>query len=142
MCIDDEWLIRNATSSLGKLLFKNGYLNTNTGIFHKEFDSDIVFMEQLPFKYKVLNDEEIEYMMDVKQRFFDIALGIEIGNYFLLQLSRGLAGDLICMKKIMFKGLGPSNSGKSTLVEACQLSLVDYVGTFNAETLAFRDIKR
>ena len=52
-------------------------------------------MEGLPFKYKVLNDEEINYMMDVKQRFFDIPLCIEIGNYFLLQLSCGLAGDLM-----------------------------------------------
>ena len=77
-------------------------------------------------------------MMDVKRKFFDFPLGIEIGDFFLLQLSCGLAGDL--MKKIMF-GLGPSNSDKHTLVEACQLSLGDYVGTFNAETLAFRDIK-
>ena len=119
-------------SSLGKLLFKNGYLNLNTGIFHKEFDPDIVFMTRLSIKYKSLNAEGINYMMDVKQRFFDIPLGQEIGDFFLLQLARGLAGDL--MKKIMF-GLGPSNSGKSTLVEACQLSFGEYVGNFNPETL-------
>ena len=74
-------------------------------------------------------------MMDVKNRFFTISLGEEVGDYFLLQLARGLAGDL--MKKILF-GLGPSNCGKSTLVEACQLSFGEYVGNFNAETLAYR----
>ena len=75
-------------------------------------------------------------MKDVKERFFDIPLGKEVGDYFLLQLARGLAGDV--MKKIMF-GIGPANNGKSTFVEACQLSLGDYVGNFNAETLSFRD---
>ena len=77
-------------------------------------------------------------MMDVKNRFFNIPLGDEVGDYFLLQLARGLAGEL--MKKIMF-GLGSSNNGKSTLVEVCQLSFGEYVGNFNAETLAFREIK-
>ena len=31
-------------------------------------------------------------------------------------------------------GLGPTNSGKSIFVKACQLSFGDYVGNFNAET--------
>ena len=76
--------------------------------------------------------------VDVKQRFFDLPLGQAVGDFFLLQLAQGLAGDL--MKEILF-GLGLDNKGKSTLVEACQLSLGDYVGAFNAETLAFHDIK-
>ena len=28
MCINDDWIMRNATSSLGKLLFANGYLDS------------------------------------------------------------------------------------------------------------------
>ena len=138
MCIDDHWLLKNATSSLGYLLFKNGYIDLNTGIFYKHFNPEIVFMARLAMKYEPLNDEAHNYMMDVKRRFFDIPLGEEVGDFFLLQLSRGLAGDV--MKKIMF-GIGPSNNGKSTFVEACQLSFGDYVGNFNAETLSFRDIK-
>jgi len=38
-------------------------------------------------------------------------------------------------------GLGSSNNGKSTIVEACQLSFGEYVGNFNAETLTYRDSK-
>ena len=75
-------------------------------------------------------------MMDVKRTFCDIPLEEEVGDFFLLQLSRGLAGDV--KKKIIF-GIGPANNGKSTFVEACQLSFGDYVGNFNAETLSFRD---
>ena len=43
ICIDNNWILKNATTSLGKLLFKNGYFDLTTGVFHKEFDSDIVF---------------------------------------------------------------------------------------------------
>ena len=137
MCIDDQWLSRNATTSLGYLLFKNGYLDMSTGTLYK-FNPKIVFFARLPIKYKSLNDEGIKYMMEVKEKFFDIPLGKEVGDFFLLQLARGLAGDV--MKKIMF-GIGPANNGKSTFVDACQLSFGDYVGTFNAETLAFRESK-
>ena len=77
-------------------------------------------------------------MMDVKNRMFDVPFGNEIGDFLLLQLSRALAGDL--MKRIMF-GLGPSDCGKSTLVEACQLSFGEYVGNFNAETLSYCETK-
>ena len=135
MCIDDHWLSRKATSSLGFLLFKNGYIDMSTGTLHP-FDPDIVFFARLPVEYRTLNEEWMQYMQDVKERFFDIPLGKEVGDFFLLQLARALAGDV--MKKIMF-GIGPANNGKSTFAEACQLSFGDYVGNFNAETLSFRD---
>ena len=134
MCIDDRWLSRNATSSLSYLRF-NGYLDMSTGTLYK-FNPEIIFFARLPIKYKPLNDEGMRYMREVKERFFDIPLGKEVGDFFLLQLARGLAGDV--MKKIMF-GIGPANNGKSTFVEAYQLSFGDYVGNFNAETLSFRD---
>ena len=40
MCIDNNWILKNATTSLGKLLFKNGYFDLTTAVymFHKEFD--------------------------------------------------------------------------------------------------------
>ena len=37
----------------------------------------------------------MQYMQDLKERFFDIPLGKEVGDFFLLQLARGLAGDVM-----------------------------------------------
>ena len=37
MCIDDDWIMRDATSSLGKLLFADGYLDLKTGELY-DFD--------------------------------------------------------------------------------------------------------
>ena len=42
-CIDNEWLKQNQNSSLGKLLFKNGYLNLRTNEFIEGFNPEIVF---------------------------------------------------------------------------------------------------
>ena len=50
-------------------------------------------MARLTMKYEPLNAE-------ATRRFFDLPLGEEVGNFFLVQLSRGLASDV--MKKIMF----------------------------------------
>ena len=38
-------------------------------------------------------------------------------------------------------GLGISNFGKSTLVEACQVPFGEYAGNFNAESLPYCDSK-
>ena len=54
MCIDNNWILKNATTSLGKLLFKNGYFDLTTGVFHKEFDPDIVFLSRVDMDYKNL----------------------------------------------------------------------------------------
>jgi hypothetical protein len=72
-------------------------------------------------------------MEDIRKRLFCLSLGENAGNYFLLQIARGLAGDV--MKKVFF-GLGVSNSGKSVLCKAIKLSCGQYIGSYNAENLS------
>ena len=74
------------------------------------------------------------YMETIKQRLFCLSLGGDVGNYLILNLARGLAGDM--MKRVMF-GLGMSNTGKGIMTKALQLSCGQYVDTFNAENLAY-----
>jgi hypothetical protein len=76
----------------------------------------------------------MDYMETIKQRLFCLSLGEEVGDYVILNLARGLAGDM--MKRIMF-GLGMSNTGKGIMTKALQLSCGQYVDTFNAENLAY-----
>ena len=76
----------------------------------------------------------MEYIQTIKDRLFCLPLGEEVGNYVILNLARGLAGDM--MKRVMF-GLGMSNTGKGIVTRALQLSCGQYVDTFNAECLAY-----
>ena len=43
LCIDNDWLKQNQNSPLGKLLFKNGYLEKRKNEFHYEFNPNIIF---------------------------------------------------------------------------------------------------
>ena len=133
LCINNDWLKDSENTSLKKLLFLDGYLDLVTGIFFEIYNPKIVFMNRIQQRYQNKSVDE-SYIEDLKQRLFNNPLGSEVGNYFLLSISRGLAGDV--MKKIVF-GLGGTNGGKSTITKACVNSFGEYVSSFNAENLSY-----
>jgi hypothetical protein len=135
LCINNSWLINTHFSSLHKILFTNGYYDMTTGIFNESFNPDIVFFNRINRKY-VINDLDNDYINDVKQRLFYNQLGEDVGDYLILNVARSLAGDR--MKKIFF-GLGETNAGKSTLVNATINTFSEYTGTFNGENLCIKN---
>ena len=138
-CKNDNWIKQKEASSLGYILFDNGYYDFRKKLFyHKEkygFNPEIVFFGKIHRKFEEFDDEELEYIEDIKQRFFYNTLGEEVGNYFIETLARALAGEV--QKKVLFN-IGPTNTGKSVLTSGLNLSLGDYVGGFNAENLAYK----
>jgi hypothetical protein len=140
LCHNDNWLRENEHTSLGKLLFHNGYINLKEKKFYSKeeygFNPKIVFMGKIHQDFEMVNDIEMEYVKGVKQRLFITPLGNDVGDYFILNLARGLAGDM--MKRTLFC-LGGTNCGKSIATKAITLSCGDYVGAFNAENLAYRN---
>ena len=135
LCVDDNWISRSYSSSLGKLLFNNGYFDMKTNKFNVGFNKDIVFSGKINHDYKEFTKTDEEYMESIKKRLFYDPLGKEVGDYFILNLSRGLAGDR--MKRIFF-GLGFSNTGKSTITKALLNTCGDYIGIFDGNNLAYR----
>jgi phage/plasmid-associated DNA primase len=140
LCEDNNWIDVKQYSSLGKILFTNGYYDFKQGKFYEKgkdgFDCpEILFMNRINRSFDAFDDDDMEYIESIKKRFFHDPLGIDMGNYMALNLARGLAGDK--MKRIIF-GLGGTNCGKSVLTTACRLSCGEYVGNFNAENLAYR----
>lgn len=140
LCHDDNWLKEKQYSSLGKLLFKNGYFDSKEGLFYAKdvygFNPEIVFFAGIPHEFEEFSDEEMEYINDIKTRLFHTPLGEKQGDFLILNLSRGLMGDM--MKRFLM-GLGGTNCGKSILTTAISLACGQYVGSFNAENLAYRN---
>ena len=137
LCIDDNWLRRTAASSLGKLLFNNGYFDLLTNTFYNTFNPDIVFGGKIYQDYNpIFTDTDTLYMESIKHRLFYEPLGKAVGDFLILNLARGLAGDI--MKRILF-GLGLSNTGKSTITKALLKTCSDYVGTFDGNNFAYRN---
>ncbi len=136
LCIDDDWLNRTQLSSCGKLLFQNGYYDSSDNKFHDKFNPNIVFFAQIPHKWETFSDEDMEYMEGIAQRLFINPLGKAQGEFLMLNLARGLMGD---MMKRFIMGLGAGDSGKSTVSRALTYACGSYVGTFNAENLAHKN---
>ena len=127
---NDEWENKMENTSLGKLLFNNGYYDLHTDTFHTEFTPSIWFLEKISRDYVKLDDEKA--MNDIKHRYFINPLTPDMGNYLVLSIARSLAGDR--MKNIFF-GVGCGNSGKSVITKAIQNSTDGYFGSFNAQNL-------
>ena len=77
-------------------------------------------------------------MNDVYQRIFLVPLGPDFADYFILNLARSIAGDI--MKRICFC-IGDTNCGKSTITKACENSFGGYIGNFDAHNLIKKEIK-
>ena len=120
LCINNDWITQNQFSSIGKLLYLNGIYDMKTGIFNEGFNPKVVFYYKI---YRTYDESNNDYIKDILNRCIYNQLGEEVGNYFLLNISRGIAGDM--MKRILF-GLGETNSGKSTIVKACVNTFGDY----------------
>jgi muconolactone delta-isomerase len=133
---NDAWISTAPKSSLRKVLFLNGYYDFLKGEFitfgNPAFDNSIVFFERINYSYEPTLDEKID---DVKKRLFYDPLGKEVGDYMILNIARGLAGD--CMKRILFC-LGSGNTGKSILTLAIQHACGGYYGDFNAMNVAVK----
>jgi phage/plasmid-associated DNA primase len=132
-CIDDSWMNRHWNTSLGKLLFNNGYYDSKEQKFHAKFNPSIMFQSKIHLDFGEFDDEAIQVLK--KKLFFD-PLGNEVGTYLIQVLARALMGDK--MKKIFF-GLGGSNCGKSTITTAFSKSCGEYVGVFNASNLCQKE---
>lgn len=136
---DNNWMTLSAKTNRGYILFNNGYCNLKTGLFyptgHPDYDNSIVFFEKLTYDF---GDFNIEYINDIKQRLFYDQYGNEIGDYFILNIARGMACD--DLKRVLF-GIGPGNTGKSMLSRAILNTLEGYGGTFNACNIAYNEKK-
>ena len=140
LCQNNNWMRESQYSSLGKILFNNGYYDFQKEKFYSKeeygFNPEIVFFGKIHHDFEAFDDADMEYMEDVKQRLFHNPLGKEVGDYIILNLARALAGDK--MKRILF-GLGDTNCGKSIITTAISVAFGDYFGSFNAENLAQRN---
>jgi len=134
---DDDWVKNMYKSSLGKILFTNGYYDFQLTKFFayadKVFDHSIIFTERVHYDW--INDTDEEYIQSVKQRLFISPFGQDVADYYLLNIARGLAGDV--MKRVLF-GIGDSDSGKSILTNALHSVCGGYCGTFNANNLVVK----
>ncbi len=124
LCKNDKWFTESENSSLGKLLFNNGYYDLKETKFYQKdektgfqfmAESKIVFFGKIHHDFEEPTKDNLTYIEYVKKTLFHTPLEEDVGDFLLLNLSRGLARDK--MKKLLF-GLGETNSGKSLIYKS------------------------
>jgi hypothetical protein len=143
---DDEWFDKIFSSSLGYILFNNGYWDFKNSCFHENgsetFDNDIVFIEKISYDFNhtlsLEDDDELDYINSVQKRLFTDPFGQDVGDYYCEKIARGLAGD--AQKNFIF-GVGSSNTGKSIMSSVCENACGGYFGSFNGSNIKYKAIE-
>ena len=114
----------NIDSSIGKLLFNDGYYDFKTNTFNKTFNRNIIFLKKINRNFPVERNENL--INKVNEILFISAFNyknsLDIGDYFKKSLCMALFGDYF-RKKIYF-AIGDTNSGKGVLVNAVTSNLI------------------
>lgn len=140
---DDGWYKNIFKSSLGKILFENGYWDFKESRWYDNtdasFDHSIVFLEKINYEFNhnisEFSDDDLDYIDSVFNRLFEIPFGKEVGGYYCEKLARGLAGD--CQKNFLI-GVGAGNTGKSIMGSVVKASCDGYFGAYNGVNLKYK----
>jgi len=136
-------------SSVGKILFPNGYYDgyigtfspamylTDTKLFGEArflfFNYELYFFASVPDFYIERIDEVQEELVRMKDILFYNMHGKEIGDYHLESLACALFGE---KHKGFYVHVGDTNSGKSTEKALIEAAFGEYCGTGNTEDFA------
>jgi predicted ATPase len=134
---EDNFITKNMDSSIGKLLFIDGYYDFYKNEFIEGFDNKIVFLKRINRLFpREKNEEKIKEVNKILFiDAFNFEDGLDSGEYFKKVLCMGLIGDYY-RKKIFFV-TGKTNSGKGVLVKALRESFEGYIDEFDANNLLY-----
>ena len=130
--VDAMFLKRVQLSSLGKVLFRNGYYDFETHIFSTTFSHHLFFPFRIERHYNEVKTEEHIAQVN-KILFIEPFESVAVGDFIKQSLARALAG-CIRDKRIYFN-IGPPNAGKGVLTDALTACGERYVSTFNGGVL-------
>jgi hypothetical protein len=134
---NNEFINNNADSSIGKLLFNDGYYDFTTDTFTNQFNRNIVFFKKINRNYPTERNEKLI-------KFVNETLFIkpftendkhDTGIYLKKILCMGLFGDYL--RKNFTMAIGEPNSSKGVIVNAFRLAFEGYIDEFDANNLLY-----
>jgi hypothetical protein len=134
---EDNFISKNIESSIGKLLFADGYYDFIEKKFIEGFNNKIVFLKRINRLFPQERNEklitEVNKMLFIDG--FNFEDGLESGEYLKKSICIGLIGDYY-RKKFYFCN-GSTNSGKGLLTKAFRQSFEGYVDEYDANNLLY-----
>ncbi len=132
---ENNFISKNVESSIGKLLFSDGYYDFYEKKFVEGFNNKIVFLKRInrffPIERNEKLIEEVNKILFVDG--FDFEDGLESGEYLKKSICIGLIGDYY--RKRFYFCNGERNTGKSLLTKAFRESFDGYIDEYDANNL-------
>ena len=139
---DDTWIDKWNSSSVGKMLFNNGYYDFVKGTFiqrdSENFDETVIFNNITGYDFKMCIDTE--YLDKIQKAVFTDALGDEVGDFMKQKIARALSGEIMKEASCIF-GIGSGNAGKSFIGRILKKCAGSYIGNFNGNNLSHKKIE-
>ena len=137
-CIDDDFIKRMELTSIGKVLFKNGFYTFETKEFSTQYSPNIFFPYRIDYDYDPNpKQEDIDYLNKILFSIFD---NDKIVQYVKEKIARGVAG-IGYMDKSMVSYIGDPNSGKGVVTEMIVNTMGDYVKTVNSNMFCNKNVE-
>jgi len=120
----------SAKSAIGKLLFKNGIYNFDTGIFTEGFDPTLFFKGRIDRDFSPVRDSELEAQI-YKYLFVDPYLTDQLpqAKFYLTAIARAIYGDYNA--KRCYITVGRPNCGRGLLTLALTSAFGSFISIFN-----------
>lgn len=134
---EDNFISKNIESSIGKLLFADGYYDFYKGEFIEGFNNNLVFLKRINRLFPQERNEKIinEVNRILFKDGFNFEDGLESGEYLKKSICVGLIGDY--QRKKFYFCNGDRNSGKGLLTKAFRESFEGYVDEYDANNLLY-----
>lgn len=126
----------DAESTIGKLLWKDGWYDFDTDTFHEGFTPDLFFAGRITRPFPRVRDEEAIRFVH-KVLFEDPYLDEqqEQRDFYKISLARALYGDY--RAKRCYFTTGRANCGRGLLTAALQMAFESFVTQFSSEQLLY-----
>jgi hypothetical protein len=136
-------ITKNIDTSIGKLLFNNGYYDFLTDTFYKTFDKNIIFLNKINRDFE---DEDFNLTNEVNKILFQKPFEnidkkccknsfCSSGEYLKKVLCMAIFGDY--QRKKCYFGTGMPNSGKGLICHAFKMCFEGYIDEFNPNNLCY-----
>ena len=126
----------DAETSIGKLLWKDGWYDFETDSFHQGFNPDLFFAGRINRPFPKKRDEEaIRFVHKVLFEDPYLEEQAEQRDFYKIALARALYGDY--RAKRCYFTTGRANCGRGLLTAALQMSFEGFVTQFSSEQLLY-----
>lgn len=127
---DRDWKNRALLNGRGYLCFRNGYYDFNQATFFEGLCPEMEFLVGVRDDFRMPTPEEVAMAREFMRAPYS---NEAVFNYYMIALARGLAGEVSAKQGYIC--IGPSNSGKSTVVGALVYAFEGVASTFDPSNM-------